>query len=77
MAYTPTRVTQGKLAADLGQNFEQPFLGYDHCVAVAQENPALAPAILGGKGDVRHDDVVGFDPEAFPLVGPAEGAFVA
>ena len=42
----------------------------------AQEDAALALAVLGGKGDVGHDDVVGLDLEALAAVGAAEGAFV-
>jgi len=55
---------------------EQPFLGNDQRVPIAEENTALPLAPLGGKGDIRHYDVVRLDFETLPGVCPAECAFV-
>jgi hypothetical protein len=67
----------GQLSADFAEYVHQPLLWDDQCVAIAQKHAALALAVGGGKGDVRHDDFIGFDLEPFPPVGAAEGALVA
>jgi hypothetical protein len=54
----------------------QAFLRNDQRIAVAQENPPLAFAVLSCKGDILHDDVVRFDPEPLAPIGAAKGAFV-
>jgi hypothetical protein len=39
----------GQLPADFGQNVQQPFLGNDQGVAVAQKHPALPLAVVAAK----------------------------
>jgi hypothetical protein len=62
---------------DPGQNLQQSLLGDNQGVTVTEKNPALAPAILSGKGDVRHNNFIRLDAKALASVSAAKSALVS
>ena len=66
-----------QLFLDFQQDAEEPVVRKDQGIAVTKEHAALLPAILRRKGDVVHNDIIGFDAKPLSAVSSAEGTLVA
>ena len=65
-----------QILSDIGKDLLQPGIGDDKGISICEKDPLLVPAIAGGKGNIFSNGCCLLDPEANPLVGPAECTFV-